>query len=322
MDTDLTLPAGVLERLRCPRCRAEVTPEPDGGLTCPQGHTICARAGYLDASQEPADQVTDATLRSFGYEWNTFDDVRQEDEDFAGIYFADLALERLEGRVGLDAGCGKGRYSRFLAPHLDALVALDGSAAVEAAARNLATVANVIVVKSDLRTTPFAPASFGFISCLGVLHHLSDPREGLDALVDLLEPGGLLLVYLYSRPQGFGLRSLGLSGATLLRRWTVRMSPHRLRALSAGVAAGLYGAVVVPGRLGQRWGGGTLARLPMPTYRDKPWRSLWLDTFDRLSAPVEHRYRWSDVQGWFADAGLQVEQVREQTGLFILARRD
>ena len=37
----------------------------------------------------------------------------------------------------MDAGCGKGRYTRFLAPHLDALVALHGSSAVEAAVRNL-----------------------------------------------------------------------------------------------------------------------------------------------------------------------------------------
>ena len=38
----------------------------------------------------------------------------------------------LDGLVGLDAGCGKGRYTRFLAEHLGALAALDGSSAVEA----------------------------------------------------------------------------------------------------------------------------------------------------------------------------------------------
>ena len=31
-------------------------------------------------------------------------------------------------------------------------------------------------------------------------------------------------------------------------------------------------------------------------YRRKPFRSLVLDTFDRLSAPVEHRYVWSELQ--------------------------
>ena len=92
--------------------------------------------------------------------------------------------------VGLDAGCGKGRYTRFLAEHLGALVALDGSSAVEAAARNLAGFPSVLVVRSDLRQAPFAAGSFDFISSLGVLHHLDDPRAGFDRLVGIPGPGG------------------------------------------------------------------------------------------------------------------------------------
>lgn len=32
--------------------------------------------------------------------------------------------------------------------------------------------------------------------------------------------------------------------------------------------------------------------LPLGIYRNQPVRSLWLDTFDRLSAPLENRYGW------------------------------
>jgi hypothetical protein len=59
----------------------------------------------------------------------------------------------------------------------------------------------------------------------------------------------------------------------------------------------------------------------MSTYRDKPFRSLVLDTFDRLSAPVEHRYVWAELEPWFAEAGLVVDAARDETGWFVLAHR-
>ena len=48
----------------------------------------------------------------------------------------------------------------------------------------------------------------------------------------------------------------------------------------------------------------------MAGYRGKPFRSLFLDTFDRLSAPVEHRYVWEELAPWFAEQGLTVHEPR------------
>ena len=264
---------------------------------------------------------TEATLTSFGYEWNAFDEVRDEDQRFAEIYFRDLDLDGLGDKVGLDAGCGKGRFTRILADHLAAEVALDGSSAVEAAARNLSGRTNVTVVQADLRDAPFGPESFDFISSLGVLHHLDDPLEGFRRLVRLLAPKGQILLYLYSRPAQAGVRSAALTAATAVRRITVRL-PHRtLKALSTPIAAVLYAGFVLPGRWGERRRIAALADLPMDTYRDKPFRSLVLDTFDRLSAPVEYRYVWKELAPWFEDTGLEVDAARDETGWFILAHR-
>ena len=264
---------------------------------------------------------TERTFASFGYEWNAFDEVRGEDQQFAEIYFRDLDLVGLRGKVGLDAGCGKGRFTRVLAAYLDAEVALDGSTAVEAAARNLADQDNVLVVRSDLRHAPFAAESFEFISSLGVLHHLDDPFEGFRRLVGLLAPQGQILLYLYSRPATTGIRSVALRAATLMRRVTVRMSHPMLKRVSIPIAGCLYGLFVVPGRWGQNHAVSGLMRLPMDTYRDKPFRSLVLDTFDRLSAPVEHRYVWSELATWFEATGLEVDAARDETGWFVLAHR-
>src|SRR3954453_21367816 len=123
-------------------------------------------------------EATTKTFESFGYEWNRFDAINDEDEAFWHRYFADVDVDALENTRALDAGCGKARYSKFTARHVKHLTALDGSDAVQAAQRNLQQAPNAHVVKADLRAAPFAPRTFGFISCLGVLHHLADPKKG------------------------------------------------------------------------------------------------------------------------------------------------
>jgi len=270
---------------------------------------------------KPTPDTTSRTFESFGYEWNTFGDVREEDEDFARAYFADLDLDELGDRLALDAGCGKGRYSRVLARHVRFLIALDGSSAVHIAARNLGQLENACVVQADLRSAPFGPMTFGFISCLGVLHHLDDPKTGFHRLAELLAPGGVLLLYVYSRPERAGFRAAALAVAAALRKITERVPHPVLRRLSTVMAAALWGVVVAPGWVGQRLGIGPLAGLPMAAYRGKPFRSLELDTFDRLSAPVENRYLWNDLEPWFRDEGLVVDTRRDEAGWFVLSHK-
>ncbi len=319
------IPDAIVERLRCPRCGEGLSEQRSGGgdgVTCPNGHRYPSRHGVLDFSGTvAANGSTGRTFASFGYEWNAFDGIRAEDDDFAEIYFRDLDLPGLAGKVGLDAGCGKGRFTRILARHLHAEVALDGSSAVEAAARSLHDMDNVAVVQADLRDAPFAPESFDFISSLGVLHHLDDPFDGFKRLLTYLAPGGQLLLYLYSRPAETNARSVALSAARAIRTVTVQLPHPVVKALSTPMAGLLYAGVVAPGRWGAAHGVSGLAGLPMYTYRDKPFRSLVLDTFDRLTAPVEHRYLWSELQPWFDETGLVVDAAREETGWFIVAHR-
>ncbi len=331
LKADESTVGALLTRLRCPVCAAGVVKE-GAGVRCAGGHAVLVVDGYLDALGGPAkdgatagasttSEATARTFASFGYEWTTFSESREEDEHYADHYLRDLDVGRIRGSVGLDAGCGRGRYTRFLAPHLDVVVALDGSDAVVSAARNLGDIPNAVVVRADLRRAPFVDGSFGFIASFGVLHHLEDPRTGFDRLVRLLAPGGVISLYLYSRPGRAGARGLGLAAAAALRRLTVRL-PHRtLRSLSTPVAAVLFVTVVAAGRMGDALGVRRLSALPMATYRDKPFRSLVLDTFDRLSAPIEHRFVWADLEPWFAESGLVVDSVRDDSGWFIVAHR-
>jgi hypothetical protein len=226
----------VRERLRCPGCGARVDPV-DTGFRCPAGHALRWDGEVLDATVGTvSDAATEATLRSFGYEWTTFSQVRPEDRTFWERYTELLPLGELDGAVALDAGCGMG----------------------------------------------------------------------------------------HSRPTSRGIRWGGLAAASALRRWSVRMPHPALRIAAAPIAAVLYAAVVVPGALGARRGWHRLASMPLAAYRGSPLRSLWLDTFDRLSAPIECRDAPEEVRAWFTEAGFECEWLLAQddrAGLIVLGRR-
>jgi ubiquinone/menaquinone biosynthesis C-methylase UbiE len=97
----------------------------------------------------------------------------------------------------LDAGCGNGRYSRFLLREADAdamITAFDYSQQMLHRARQRLDNGRVSMVAADLTRLPYADASFDAAVCGWVLEHLPDPRPGARELARVLRPGGKLLL--------------------------------------------------------------------------------------------------------------------------------
>jgi SAM-dependent methyltransferase len=97
----------------------------------------------------------------------------------------------------LDAGCGNGRYARFLLRQADPdarLTACDFSQQMLRRARSRVASGRVSFTAADLTRLPYADASFDAVTCGWVLEHLPDPRPGLTELARVLRPGGKLLL--------------------------------------------------------------------------------------------------------------------------------
>ncbi len=97
----------------------------------------------------------------------------------------------------LDAGCGNGRYSRFLLRHADADALISGfdySQQMLHRARKRLQSARASQIAADLTRLPYADGSFDAIVCGWVLEHLPDPKPGLRELTRVLRPGGKLLL--------------------------------------------------------------------------------------------------------------------------------
>lgn len=97
----------------------------------------------------------------------------------------------------LDAGCGNGRYSRFLLRHADpdaVLTSFDLSPRMLERAQKRLKSDRVSHVAADLTRLPYADATFDAVVCGWVLEHLPDPLPGLRELARIMKPGGKLLL--------------------------------------------------------------------------------------------------------------------------------
>jgi hypothetical protein len=94
----------IVARLRFPT-GGETVHEREDGVECSACHRRRMVAGYLDCSASLSAGGTTSHPWSFGFEWNSFDDVRVDNEDFTDIYFRGSDLVGWQGKVGLDAGC-------------------------------------------------------------------------------------------------------------------------------------------------------------------------------------------------------------------------
>jgi SAM-dependent methyltransferase len=97
----------------------------------------------------------------------------------------------------LDAGCGNGRYTRFLlrrADKLATITAFDLSKRMLRRARRRLKSPRVSFVAADLTRLPYPDATFDAIVCGWVLEHLPDPRLGLSELARVMRPGAKLLL--------------------------------------------------------------------------------------------------------------------------------
>ncbi|HEX8135967.1 MAG TPA: methyltransferase domain-containing protein [Pyrinomonadaceae bacterium] len=275
--------------------------------------------------EDSATRAQRETARSFGYEWQAFSEMLPEYEANFRWYFERFAEDSFKGALVLDAGCGTGRHTFYMARSgAREVVAMDFSQAIEVAAYNNRENRNTHFVQADIYHPPFRPRTFDFLYSLGVLHHLPDPEQGFRTLLPLLREDGFLNIYLYWNLEGEPRwRRLALSGVTQVRRVTTRMPHALLKKLSWLIAVGFELGLVTPARTLSRFPATRrlAERVPLGHYRKYSFRVLYTDQFDRFSAPIENRYSRAEVTEWFERAGLADVVILGGQGWRASARR-
>jgi tRNA (uracil-5-)-methyltransferase TRM9 len=118
---------------------------------------------------------------------------------------ASFLSEQAPGSVGIDVGCGNGKYLA-VNPAIHVLGS-DRSAALVDLARDRVPSSHLCV--ADGLALPYRPGMADFAICIAVIHHLSTPerrREAIGALLECIRPGGKVLVYVWALEQSSSRR--------------------------------------------------------------------------------------------------------------------
>lgn len=157
-------------------------------------------------------EIKQQTAKSFTEKWQNnrqlaFDETLREGSDILnwirtrnGFGSSEEFAQWLAGRNRiLDAGCGNGRVTALIRRHAALQTHVTGIdlTASHIAAENLAGAPNVHFEKRDLLEDLSGIGKFDLIYCQEVLHHTADPAGAFKNLVDCLEDGGEIAIYVY-----------------------------------------------------------------------------------------------------------------------------
>jgi SAM-dependent methyltransferase len=253
-----------------------------------------------------------STVKAFGDEWNKFKKFTKEEISLCGNEYFDILVDSDYGinkRV-LDAGCGSGRWSIYLADRFGYIEAIDPSSAVIAAVNQIREHGknNVRVTQAEINSLPFKEGSFDVVVCLGVLHHIPDTIASLKALVQMLKPGGLIVLYMYYALDNRGPLFKALFKFSVGVRNAVSRMPSRLKLLVCDVLAVLlYMPFVLLARAlkviapkSKVW-----QAIPLSYYVNKSWFIIRNDALDRFGTPLEKRYTKKELIKMLEEVGMQ-----------------
>ena len=248
--------------------------------------------------------------RGFGEEWSTFrqDDAhlsQQQRQEIFEDYFRIFPWHLLPpgGGVGIDVGCGTGRWSILVAPRVAHLHLLDASAeALAVAKQNLSSAKNVSFHAASVAAMPVPPASLDFAYSLGVLHHVPDTQAAIETIAGVLKPGAPFLVYLYYALDNRRAWYRALWRVTNLARVVISRLPHPLRfVISQTIAALVYWPLARAGRLLPRFS----RSLPLSYYADKSFYVMRTDAYDRFCTRLEKRFTRAEIEQMLLRAGFK-----------------
>ena len=251
---------------------------------------------------------------NFGFQWNKFISTQMDGRQFdfsRKRFFACTQWDKedLTNKNILEVGSGAGRFSQIVLGHTDGnLYSLDYSDAVTANFKNNGPHERLKLFQADIYKMPFAEAQFDKVFCFGVLQHTPDVERSVKALIDMLKPGGELVVDFYPI-RGWWTK---IHAKYIFRPFTKKFSNEKLfKKIEANIDRLIsiyrFFAKMGVGKLFSRFVpicdiNGTLPQ--NLTYAELREMCL-LDTFDMFSPAYDQPQKISTVSEWFSKYGMK-----------------
>jgi ubiquinone/menaquinone biosynthesis C-methylase UbiE len=249
-------------------------------------------------------------INAFGDQWSHFDQSclsSKELQEVFDSYFSIFPWDKLpKNSIGLDVGCGSGRWAKLVAPKVGQLHCIDASKeSLEVAKVNLVQSKNCKFHLASVDNIPFPNESADFIYSLGVLHHIPDTRAGIKACVAKLKQGAPLLLYLYyafdNKPNWYRL----IWKLSEIVRHTVSKMFFPLRFSVSQLIALLVYYPLSRFSLFMEWVGFNVDLIPLSSYRARSFYMMRTDALDRFGTRLESRFTKKEISNMLSDAGLE-----------------
>lgn len=253
------------------------------------------------------ENIDKKTVESFGEEWSKFNSFSDVDLNVTGDEYFDIVPEHVyKDKKVLDAGCGTGRWSKYISAKASEIEAVDPSSAVFSAASVLQDCDNARVSQASIDNLPFADNSFDFVFSLGVLHHIPDTQNAMNKCVLKVKPGGLFLVYLYYSLDNRGLLFRALFYISNIMRKVVSKLPSAIKKMVCDLlAVVIYLPFISISKLFSLLGLDNLIKyIPLSYYSNKSLNIIRNDSLDRFGTPLEQRFSKKEIEAMMRNAGL------------------
>lgn len=254
-----------------------------------------------------AEAFSDSWVNCFSHSPYTLAQVRD--------WFHPVPLETLARKRVCEMGCGNGGLLQHVARYTsERATGVELGRSIDTAKENFKrmNLGHVDFVKEDIPAFSAAHAEeFDFVYCIGVLHHMEDPREGFRAVVRAAKPGGNVHCWVYGHEGNFLIRTV----LEPLRKIASRL-PWQLNKYA--VALPLAIPFFLASRSVKGWGRHILKGAPLYDYLD------WIGdysfafhhhvAFDQLVSPRTAYIRKETIGEWLREADLDAPYITARNG--------
>ena len=308
--------------LACPKCAGSLAsisgldlPAANDSLSCSSCATVYPIHNHVPVLLAESTAAEKKTQSLYGNIWRGYSEKKpnRSQRGYDAPATSNLELLRLasgtelvQGRMGIDAGCGSGDSTIAMARLHPGIrfIGVDLAPGVFHAASKAADIPNVCFVQGNLLAPPLAKQKYDFVYSFGVLHHTRSPETAFRLLLDCLRPGGRITIFVYKDFSDLPIKKWLLIPVTLVRRLTSRLPSGLLRKLAWIGAPLIFFFLTLPARFLRRHGFQRFARhIPYGIFPRLTAIASSLE--DRLGVPYEHRFSLSDLQDWAKTANLQ-----------------
>ena len=247
-------------------------------------------------------------VEDFGNEWEKFNHINLNNDELDKIfndYFDIFPWKKIgKNSIGIDFGCGTGRWAKFVAPKCKKLTLLDASSkSIKVSKKMLSEFSNVDFLISDITKTNINHEKYDFAYSLGVLHHVPNIDIALKEINRVLKQDSPFLVYLYysfeNEPKWYRL----LWKCSDFLRKTISTLPKSFKMFVCEIIAlTIYFPLARLSFFLEKINF-NISNFPLSYYRNKSLYTMRTDSLDRFGTTYEKRFSKDEITKLLTSSG-------------------